>query len=257
MQFIGSIITDYTEQGKILFSQTPALLNHIITNITSSELSVEQTINGLIGDIAMNYFDYIRPKIDFILSTLSNELCIPTEEDIDKLVYLNNAVWAIGEIIKQLQYDSKPYIELLLKRLLGLCYICDSVESIKENIIVTISRIGILYHNDIMNSKFINMNDYFLFWCKTATKMSDGYEKDDAFKGMCYFLSHDLSVLLNHLREFCMALCSWEETPMKELNDMILELLTVCCKSNPDLWNKNYQQIAGCYRVILRERYGL
>lgn len=223
----------------------------------TSELSVEQTINGLIGDIAINYFDYIKPKIDFILSTLSNELCIPTEEDIDKLVYLNNAIWAIGEIIKQLEYDSKPYIELLLKRLLGLCSICDTVDSIKENIIVTISRIGILYHNDIMNAKFINMNDFFPFWCKTAVKMSDGYEKDDTFKGMCLLLSHDFSIVLSNLKDFCLALCSWEETPMKELNDMILELLTACSQSNPALFSQNYQQIAGCYRVMLRERYGI
>jgi len=59
---------------------------------------VQQSAYALLGDLAINVFQYIKPHLDEIFTDVVNET-IPNEERlcISSSVY-NNAVWATGEI---------------------------------------------------------------------------------------------------------------------------------------------------------------
>jgi len=59
---------------------------------------VQQSAYALLGDLAINVFQYIKPYLNEIFTDVVNET-IPNEERLalSSSVY-NNAIWATGEI---------------------------------------------------------------------------------------------------------------------------------------------------------------
>jgi len=108
---------------------------------------VQQSAYALLGDLAINVFQYIKPHLDEIFTDVVNET-VPNEERlmISSSVY-NNAVWATGEIAVKNGAETAPYVPKLLEHFIPLIQADYSPTNLKENLAITLGRLGLVCNN--------------------------------------------------------------------------------------------------------------
>ncbi|AEY97208.1 FAER219Cp [Eremothecium gossypii FDAG1] len=142
---------------------------------------VRQSTFALLGDIATFYDPaLIQPFLPAFLKAISTELM---HSDLPEAVSsVNNAVWCLG-LIGQRRELGDAIIGLARQVLDLFCTPAPSVhESVLENLVVTIGRLGHLHPEHFAGPPFA-MSANLSRWCQLSKELQDPEEKSAAYYG--------------------------------------------------------------------------
>lgn len=94
---------------------TPNLLELVTVCLKHPQAPVRQSAYALVGDLAMNCFQLLRPHMPSIMNELIAQL--DPEPKVEFVSACNNAAWSVGEVA--LRYGRGMYLTSLLSRLLA------------------------------------------------------------------------------------------------------------------------------------------
>ncbi|ORY20216.1 ARM repeat-containing protein [Neocallimastix californiae] len=188
--------------------------------LKDSMADVQQSAYALLGDLAINVFQYIKPYLNEIFTDVVNET-IPNEERLalSSSVY-NNAIWATGEIALKNGAETSPYVSKLLENFIPLIQAVYTPNNLKENLAITIGRLGLVCHDIVAPL----LQHFFIPWCAALRNTADNEEKISAFLGMCNLIQANPNAVSNDFVYFCDAVTQFNNIS-PELNEKIKEIL--------------------------------
>jgi len=214
VQGLGSNATQVIEPTRDGF------LSILFYCMKDSMADVQQSAYALLGDLAINVFQYIKPHLDEIFTDVVNET-IPNEDRlcISSAVY-NNAVWATGEIAIKNGADTAPYVSKLLENFIPLIQADYSPTNLKENLAITLGRLGLVCNNLVAPY----LEHFFKPWCAALRSTADNEEKVSSFLGMCDLIQANPNAVSNDFVHFCDSVTQFNDIS-PELNEKVRTIL--------------------------------
>ncbi|KAH8587831.1 armadillo-type protein [Bisporella sp. PMI_857] len=120
----------------------------------------------LLGYCAKYVFSQLRPSLPGVMPSLIEQLNkngVIEEDNEDGISAVNNACWSAGEICIQSKDEMTPYAELLLQSLLDIIQNPKTEQSVNENAIVALGRLGLgnsqlmAPHISVIATKFLGL----------------------------------------------------------------------------------------------------
>jgi transportin-1 len=210
-------------------------LMHVLPScLQERNSSVRQSAAGVVGDLAMNCFDYIKGFSDSFVNLLI-PLVDHIASDLDYNVS-NNATWALGEIAMRHKFDAKAFVA----KLLAVKEIIEIPRSLRENVAVTIGRLGIL-HSEFVSPYLENIAQ---FWCKTLRNTRDNPEKESSFIGFCKIVQENPNAIISVFPLFCDAIVG-----CKDVQNTTKQLFGVRIINKNRFFN--YQQVLLAFKAMI------
>ncbi|KAK9455488.1 armadillo-type protein [Dipodascopsis uninucleata] len=194
------------------------LLEMVLVCMRDPVNEVRQSAFALIGDMAINTFQCLKPYIPSIMAELIQHV---DSGDPSCSAVCNNATWAAGEIALQMGAEMRPFVPALVPKLIELLVRCEQLEqTILENAGITIGRLGLSCPELIAP----NLEMFSAPWCQALRIIGDTGEKETAFMGMCKIVAANPTGLNHTLDKFVEAIGLYEE-PTPELIHMFHTIL--------------------------------
>lgn len=175
---------------------------------------VRQSSFALLGDLTKSCFQHVHPCITAFLPVLGSNL------NPEYISVCNNATWAMGEISVKLGIETRPYIPLVLTKLIDIINRPNTPKTLLENTGITLGRLGYVCPHEVapMLERFVRQ------WCTSLRNIRDNDEKDSAFRGMCQMISVNPAGLVVDFIFFCDAIASWNK-PKEDLREAFMKIL--------------------------------
>ncbi|KAF8525967.1 armadillo-type protein [Hysterangium stoloniferum] len=224
----------------LLESSSPPLFTLIGICLKHPQPSVRQSSYALIGDMAVQCFELLRPFMPQIMPEIVAQLYPDPKPD--EVSACNNAAWSVGEVA--LRYGSDPefaqWVPGLIHQLIPCLLHAKAPRSLHENAAVTIGRIGLVQPQTVAPQLELFAEQ----WCQALLEIRDNEEKDSAFRGFCTLVQVNPQGIAKSFFWFCNAIAQWVN-PTPELNEMF--------KS----WNAQFGSFPTEVQEKLRQRYNL
>lgn len=231
----------------------PNILSLLVICLKHPQAPVRQSAYALVGDLAMNCFDLLRPYAPAIMNELIEQL--DPEPKVEFISACNNAAWSVGEVALRYGRDDaefRQWVQPLISRLIPILLHPKAPRSLHENAAVSIGRIGLMHPAMVAPL----LPEFAQAWCQALYEIRDNDEKDSAFRGFCTLVQVNPAGIMKSLLWFCNAIVRWNR-PSNDLNTMFQQILAGFKQHDPAGWA---QQIAGFPPAIqerLAQRYGV
>ncbi|KAL0080071.1 armadillo-type protein [Phycomyces blakesleeanus] len=231
----------------LVASSDPSLLSLLTICIHDPVIEVLQSTYALIGDLAIACFDRIKDGLPLFMPELISQL----SPDIEYVSVYNNATWAAGEIA--MRWDGiDPFVEPLLERLIPLLSDPQAPDSLQENVIITIGRLGLARPKALSEQP----THFVRPWLRKSINLPENDEKDTAFQGICQLIKVSPQHLIDELPMLLVTISQWEN-PSPELFGLFGEVIAGYKNMlTPEQWKENWECVGKSYRNKLTERYG-
>ncbi|KIJ51420.1 hypothetical protein M422DRAFT_158398 [Sphaerobolus stellatus SS14] len=255
IDLLSGLIQGLGMQVKLLLdSSNPSLFTLVGVCLKHPQPSVRQSSYALIGDMAVQCFDLLRPYMPQIMPDIVSQLYPdPKPEEVSAC---NNAAWCVGEIA--LRYGQDPvfaqWVPGLLHRLVPCLLQPKAPRSLQENAAVTIGRIGLVQPETVAPQLEVFAEQ----WCQALMEIRDNEEKDSAFRGFCTLVRINPQGIskVNGFFWFCNSIAQWNN-PTPELNEMFKTILTGLKEMSGPQWNAQINSFPPVVQERLRARYNL
>jgi transportin-1 len=175
---------------------------------------VRQSSFALLGDLTKACFNHVAPFMQNFFPILGQNL------NADFISVCNNATWAIGEICMKLGDNTRPFIPLVLSKLIIIINRPNTPKTLLENTSITIGRLGYVCPVEVAPY----LQEFVRQWCTSLRHIRDNDEKDSAFRGMCNMITVNPVGVVPDFIFFCDAIASWANPPT-DLHQMIQKIL--------------------------------
>lgn len=209
----------------------PPLMQLLSMCMQSEVAEVRQSAYGLLGDVTIHAFQYVKPLMPQIMPCVIAELTLERHTS----SVCNNAAWVSGEIALQEAEGMATWMAPLMERLLALLRDPKSPPTVSENAAISIGRLGLVCpdlvapHIPLFASKFIEHLQH----------TRDNEEKDTAFQGLCTVVSKNPDALFPFFPDFVRAATLFRQ-PSPALAHMFSQILQGFKPIYPD-WNRLVQ----------------
>lgn len=201
---------------------------------------VRQSCFALLGDLTKACFRHVREHLNFFLPILAENL------NPSHISVCNNAIWSIGEIAVQIGPEIRPFIPIIIERLISIMNLTNTTKTLLENTGITIGRLGLVCPNDVSPQ----LAQFIRPWCLSLRNIRDNEEKDSAFRGICAMIMINPLAVTNEFIHVCDAFASWE-TPSTALHTQFRNILqTFKQQYGGDQW----KQITDRFPLSLKQR---
>ncbi|ODQ54556.1 karyopherin Kap104 [Saitoella complicata NRRL Y-17804] len=233
--------------SQLMLTSNPPVVQLLSVCMQDEVAEVRQSAYALLGDMAIQCFDTIRPYIQSVMTELIPQI----EPRTDAFSVCNNAAWAAGEIALQMGAEMAPWVEQLMGRLVPLLNAKGTPHTVRENAAITLGRLGLVCAEPVA----AQLDQYAASWCEVLANVRDNEEKDSAFRGMCTIISKNPNALNPYFIQFCTAVGRWQE-PSAELANMFHQIL-IGYKSimDPATWAQSLQHLTPEVQAGL-QKYG-
>ncbi|ORY86089.1 armadillo-type protein [Protomyces lactucae-debilis] len=203
--------------AELIESTQPPLLQLLLLCFTDPVAEVRQSAYALLGDLAINCYDCIKPYLGEIMPNALTQIVIET----DSISVTNNAIWSSGEVCLQAGPDIGPWVEQLFKQLVGIVGAQKVSITVLENAAITLGRLGCSVPTQVAP----HLDMFARAFCAALRDADDNDEKNSAFHGFCQMIATNPSSLAGFFPDFVNAVGRYKE-PSPELNDMFGKILT-------------------------------
>ncbi|KAI8333104.1 armadillo-type protein [Chlamydoabsidia padenii] len=243
IQGLGSVMAPLISQSE------PKLLSLLDVCVRDPLTEVLQPTFVLIGDIATSCFEQLEPYLHSFLPDMVDQM-LP---DYQCLSVCNNAMWSVGEIALRWGDNIEPFIPRLMERLYPILQQVDLPDSLQENAMVTLGRLGIACPSVMATHLPVFIHPWLL---KSLTVHEYG-EKESAFLGLCEMIKVNPQAGLNHL-DIIMSIISQWQHPSSNLNQEFEAILHGYKKLLPaEDWTNIYSSLPATCQNTLYTRYSL
>lgn len=129
----------------------------------------------------------------------------------------NNAVWALGIIVKTYGREAAPVLTRCLDRLVEVLSVKDKPRVVYENVAITLGRVGSVFEDVLRPGAGAILQR----WCVAITRVTDEAERIDAFAGLCAVIAGSPAAARAALKPVVKAFASYgSETPPPMLEMM-------------------------------------
>ncbi|KAK7691867.1 hypothetical protein QCA50_005271 [Cerrena zonata] len=232
---------------------TPSLFELVTVCLKHPQAPVRQSAYALVGDLAMNCFQLLRPHMPSIMNELIAQL--DPEPKVEFVSACNNAAWSVGEAALRYGRDDPEFVQWvnpLISRLIPILLHPKAPRSLHENAAVSIGRIGLMHPSLVAPL----LPDFAQAWCQALYEIRDNEEKDSAFRGLCTLVQTNPAGIAKSLLWFCNAIVKWNQ-PSTELNGMFQGLLVSFKQHDPQGWANQIAQFPVTIQERLAQRYGV
>lgn len=122
-------------------------------------------------------------------------------------VACNNAIWALGIIVKTFQRDSSPVLSRCLDRLVGVLSEKQKPRVVYENVAITLGRIGSVFEDVLRPGAGAILHR----WCIAILRVTDDAERVDAFSGLCAVIAGSPAAARGCLKHVVKAFVSYAD----------------------------------------------
>ncbi|KAI9020791.1 armadillo-type protein [Phycomyces nitens] len=242
VQGFGSLINPFVA------SSDPPLVGLLVVCIHDPVIEVLQSTYALIGDLAIACFDQIENNLPDFMPELIKQL----SPDINSVSVYNNATWAAGEIAMRWN-GIDAYAEALLECLIPILTDPEAPESLQENVIITIGRLGLSCSHILSQQP----THFVRPWLRKSRDISENSEKDTAFQGMCRLINVSPNHFIDELPTLLVIISQWEDPSPELFRSFGETILGYNNMLTPEKWKENWECVGKSYRNKLTERYGI
>lgn len=225
------------------------ILNLVMGCVRHDVLDVRQSAMGVVGDLAKNAPEVLRPGLVHILPVLIESI------DPDEPTVCNNASWAVGEIAVRIGADMEPYVETCLGRLIGMINRPKLPRNLVENCAITIGRLGYVCPTVVAP----HLQEFAKRWCRALAHVRAPEEKEHCFLGLCYMVKVNPNGIVGDFMYMCGAVASLEGQSLAnpELSDMLFQIVHGFKASLGENWAKYFATFPDPLREFLIKRFNL
>jgi len=207
---------------------------------------VRQSSFALAGDLAKACIVHLKPLLHEYIPVLAKNL-YP-----EYVSVCNNASWALGEISIRVGEEMKPFVPMILEKLIGLMNKTNLNRNLLENTAITLGRLGFVCPELVAP----HLEQFIQPWCLTLRNIRDDSEKDSAFRGLCKLIKLNPNGVVKHFIYVCDAIASWEHLK-HDLREMFFAILHGFKNSVGQQWPEYFKTFPEPLQKLLRERYQL
>uniref|UniRef100_K3WSY9 Importin N-terminal domain-containing protein n=1 Tax=Globisporangium ultimum (strain ATCC 200006 / CBS 805.95 / DAOM BR144) TaxID=431595 RepID=K3WSY9_GLOUD len=225
------------------------ILNLVMGCVRHEMLDVRQSAMGVVGDLAKNASEILRPGLEHILPVLIESI------DPDEPTVCNNASWAVGEIAVRIGAGIEPYVENCLGRLIGMINRPKLPRNLVENCAITIGRLGYVCPTIVAP----HLQDFAKRWCRALAHVRAPDEKEHCFLGLCYMVKVNPNGIVSDFMYMCGAIASLEGQSFQnpELSDMLYQIVHGFKASLGENWPKYFATFPDALRQFLIKRFNV
>lgn len=236
----------------LLENSNPPLFTLIGICLKHPQPSVRQSSYALVGDMAVQCFELLRPFMPQIMPEIVTQLYPDPKSD--EVSACNNAAWSVGEVA--LRYGSDPefasWVPGLIQHLVPCLLHPKAPRSLHENAAVTIGRIGLVQPAMVAPQLHVFAEQ----WCQALLEIRDNEEKDSAFRGFCTLVKVNPQGIERGFFWFCNAIAQWV-TPTAELNEMFKSILVGLKEMSGPQWDVQFSLFPAPVQERLKQRYNI
>jgi len=197
-------------------------LLQLVHQCLSDDPSVRQSALALMGDMSSNSPEFIAPAIPDLLPLVVNNLAQWEHRKV-----CSNAAWAFGELITSMGDEVvSQQVEPALTRLVTILNSEDVHPNVMVNVTITMGKLGRISTDRVAPT----FHTFAESMCLAVAEISDTYEKDLAFQGLCMIAQRNPAPLSECAHQFVIAVVSWADldpsVPESPLKDMLQAILT-------------------------------
>jgi len=246
LDLVSGIVDGLRQNSENLIG-TSNLTSLLFQCMKDNRADVRQSAFALVGDMAKHCFNCLKSGLENFIPVLIKNL-YP-----DYVGVCNNAAWSLGEISLKIGAEMRPFVPLIIERLIPMMNKRSLNENLLENTAITIGRLGLVC-TDLVSPR---LEEYIQPWCMTLREMADDSEKDSAFRGLCSLIKANPNAVVKHFIFVCDAIASWER-PKQDLKEMFYAILHGFKNSvGPELWTQYYNNFPENLRKVLQQSYNL
>lgn len=187
------------------------------------EPAVRQSSLALMGDMIKSSPEFVAPAIPTLLPLVVENL---SQREHRKVC--SNAAWAFGELITTMgDMVVSQQVEPALTRLVTILNSEDVHPNVMVNVTITLGKLGRISTDRVAPT----FHTFAETMCLAVAEISDTYEKNLAFEGLCMIAQRNPQPLMESAHQFVVAVVSWAELepnePPQQLKDMLQAILTV------------------------------
>lgn len=225
------------------------ILNLVMGCVRHEMLDVRQSAMGVVGDLAKNAPEVLRPGLGHILPVLIESI------DPDEPTVCNNASWAVGEIAVRIGAEMEPYVESCLERLIGMINRPKLPRNLVENCAITIGRLGFVCPVVVAP----HLQEFAKRWCRALVHVRAPEEKEHCFLGLCYMVKVNPNGIVADFKYMCGAVASLEGQKLQhaELSDMLYQIVHGFKTSLGENWPKYFASFPDPLRQFLIKRFNV
>ncbi|ESO02172.1 hypothetical protein HELRODRAFT_65501 [Helobdella robusta] len=221
-------------------ASSSSLLKLLYQCMQDSLPEVRQSSFALLGDLTKACYSHVKPFIGEIMPILGNNL------NPEFISVCNNATWAIGEISIKTGEEMRPYIPLVLDRLIAIINRPNTTKTLLENTAITIGRLGLVCPDVVAPA----LQQFIRPWCSSLRNIRDNDEKDSSFRGVCAMINLNPSGVVQDFIFFCDAVASWVN-PKEDMKEMFFKILH---GFKNQVGDENWKRFSDQFPPPLRER---
>ncbi|KAJ3116607.1 hypothetical protein HK098_006532 [Nowakowskiella sp. JEL0407] len=258
LDFLSGVVGDLPQVSAHLVNENTEMFFQLLyRSMKDEKLEVRQSAFALLGDLASQLYEQLRPHLQVLLPIAISELESYEEAATFQMKsVINNAAWAIGEVAIKMGSDLALYSETILSRLVNIMIQTPREPrredlALNENAAIAVGRLG--SSNPEIPAK--HLSEFFVKWCEAASKLPDDWEKISTYKGICAMIFSNPEAIVSQFAYFCHAVASWkDDTVPPELDQMFRSLLfeykQMFAQQNKQI------QIPDNVKEVLSRRYG-
>lgn len=249
LDLIDGLVRGLKENFSELAAQVqPPLAELIVACYDDETFEVRQSALALLGDLAMCSIKTVEPYLDLIITSTMKQINMAYTPSV-----CNNSIWALGEIIVQIQGGIKPYAEELCQILYKQLESEDGVSSVWENAACALGRLG----QGSPETLAPHVGQFIGKWSAHIASVPENDEKDSAYLGMCKVVSQNPSGISDeqNLKSFIHVIVNyWEPSP--QLAEAVRQILEGYRGMIPN-WDSFVGALPEDSRNRIKQAYGL
>jgi len=181
----------------------------------------------------------LKPRFKELVDLLLTHLEVPEMskfDEMEKLSACNNACWTVGLLSLFYAKEIKPYVELILKKLLKIISLPRLNKSLAQNVSICIGRLALVDPEIIA----CLLDEFLKQFCLSLRYINDSAEKREAFSGLCKAILHNPTGVMNYFAFFCDAICQYDNSP-EELENLFQTLISSYRNTLKERWQDYFK----------------
>ncbi|KAI8376232.1 armadillo-type protein [Radiomyces spectabilis] len=236
------------EVDPLVAKSDPPILSLLAVCIHDPVTEVLQSTYALIGDLAIACFERLRSYLPAFLTELLQQV----GPNFQNVSVCNNAIWAAGEIAIRWLADMEPFVKPLLERLFPLLVAPEIPNSLRENAMITIGRLGLACPSIVA----AHLPQFIKPWLAVSFTVRENGEKDSAFQGFCELIKANPEAGIQDIIVLMKIIGQWQlPTPplFKQFNEILMGYKNLMPEEQ---WQAVVSALTPDVRQVLSQRYG-
>ena len=134
--------------GELIDAAKPNLFDLLQFCMADPNLDVRQSAYALLGDLAIHLPERLSAHVPALMPRLLAQIDVAAMPDVeaeDSWNVVNNACWALGELVQDARKAAAPFVAQTRERLFGLVASAEVPSAVAENAAIALGRLGLRF----------------------------------------------------------------------------------------------------------------